>query len=290
MLRLLVRLALAALAAPLSACTRPAEPPPAAPAPAPDPEEEAAAARAAAYRTHLDAGTRALAAGDPDAAVTHLNRAVGTDPAGADAHFQLGRALVAQKDDAAALKALGEALRLNPQNADAFLERAAVHDRAGRLADASYDYRQAAGVERDPKTTARAYWLRSSVADRLGDRADFRRDRDKALALDADYQKLLTAGDVLVFNHTELKLRVALERLVTADGTERTFPAPIEFALPEDRSAFLLDGDRPFVARSVRFTVKTDVGTRTFEQTYQKGTALEVHIYRPDLPVVLPGG
>ena len=288
MLRTLVRVALAAaLVAPLTACgTRePAAPTSVAPdVPVPDPAEVANAAKEAAYQKHLDAGTKALAAGDPDAALSHLNHAASVDPVAADAHFQLGRAFVAKKDDAAALKALGEAIRLNSQHADAYLERAAIHDRAGRLNDASYDYRQVIAVERDPKTTARAYWLRGDVMDRLGKRADYRYDRDKAMTLDPEYQKLVTAGDVRVFNHTDLKLTIAFDRFVNPDGSLRTFPPGFTYTIPDDNTAFLLDGNRHMPARSVRFTLTTGVGSKTFEQAYEKGTALEIHLYVTDLP------
>ena len=173
------------------------------------------------------------------------------EPVAADVHFQLGRAFVAKKDDAAALQALGEAIRLNSQHADAYLERAAIHDRAGRLNDASYDYRQVIAVERDPKTTARAYWLR---------------------------------GDVRVFNHTDLKLTIAFDRFVNPDGTLRAFPPGFTYTIPDDNTAFLLDGNRHMPARSVRFTLTTGVGSKTFEQAYEKGTALEIHLYVTDLP------
>lgn len=288
MLRTLVRVALAAaLVAPLAACgTRE----PAAPASVvpdllkPDPEADAKAAREAAYRTHLDAGTKALAAGDPDAAFTHLKHALGEKADGADAHYQLGRAHLAKKDDAAALAAFGEAIRLNPRHADAFLERAALHDRAGRLEDASYDYRQVIAVERDPKTTARAYWLRSDVADRQGKRADYRYDRDKAMTLDPEYRKLVTAGDLMVVNHTDRKLTLTFDRLVNPDGTVRTFPPGFKCVILDDNTAFVLDGTSHLPARFVRFTVTTDHGSKTFEQTYTKGTTLELHIYTADLP------
>ena len=288
MLRPLVRLALAAaLAAPLTACG-PREP--AAPAAVvpdvllPDPGAAAEAAKEAAYRTHLDAGTSALAAGDPDAALARLRQAVGEKPDGADAHFQLGRAHVARNDDAAALAAFGEAIRLDPRHAGAYLERAALHDRAGRPDDASYDFRRVIADERVPKTTARAYWLRADLADRQGKRADYRYDRDKAMTLDPEYKKLVTAGDLLVVNHTDRKLTLTFDRLVNPDGSVRTFPAGFKCVIRDDNTAFVQEGTSHLPARFVRFTVTTDHGSKTFEQAYTKGTTLELHIYTADLP------
>ena len=108
MLRTLVRVALAAaLVTPSAACgTRePAAPASVAPdVPVPDPAEVAKAAKEAAYRKHLDDGTKALAAGDPDAALSHLKQAVGEKSDGADAHYQLGLVFVAKNDNLTALK------------------------------------------------------------------------------------------------------------------------------------------------------------------------------------------
>ena len=286
MLRTLVRVALAAALVALLAACGPREPAAsvAPDVPVPDPAEVANAAKEAAYQKHLDAGTKALAVGDPDSALAHLKQAVGEKSDGADAHYQLGLVFVAKKDNLTALKEFTEATRLNSQHADAYLERAAIHDRAGRLNDASYDYRQVIAVERDPKTTARAYWLRGDVMDRLGKRADYRYDRDKAMTLDPEYQKLVTAGDVRVFNHTDLKLTIAFDRFVNPDGSLRTFPPGFTYTIPDDNTAFLLDGNRHMPARSVRFTLTTGVGSKTFEQAYEKGTALEIHLYVTDLP------
>jgi tetratricopeptide (TPR) repeat protein len=283
MLRTLVRVALgAALVAPLAACGKREAAAPASVVPdVPDPAE---AAKEAAYRKHLDDGTKALAYGDTDAAVTHLKQAVSDKPGAADAHFQFGRALVAKKDDAEALKALTEAVRLDPRLADAYLERAAIHDRAGRLADAGYDYYRVIDIDSDRKTTARAYWLRSSIADRQGKRDTFLYDREQAMRLDPEYQKLVTAGDVRVFNHTDVKLKLTFERFVNPDGSPRKFPPGFHYVIPDDYTRYLLYDDRHMPARSVRYTITTSFGSRTYERAYEKGTALEIHIYDPDVP------
>jgi tetratricopeptide (TPR) repeat protein len=285
MLRLLARAALAAaLVLPPAACSK--REPVAAAAVVPDvPDEEAVkAAREAAYRKHLDDATAALDANNSDAALAHLKQALAERPDGADAHHQLGRALVAKKDEAGALKAFGEAVRLDSQQADAYLERAAIHDRAGRLDDASFDYRKAIAIEHDPKTTARAYWLRGDVMDRLGKREDYRYDREKALALDPEYQKRVRGGDLRVFNHSDEKLKIAFTQFVNPDGTERTFPPGFAFTIPDNNSAYLLVGDRQLAARSVRFTVTALHGTKAFSAAYEKGMTFEVHIFQANLP------
>jgi tetratricopeptide (TPR) repeat protein len=252
----------------------------------PEEYEAAAAAKAAreakeaAYRKHLDAGTKALAAGNTDEAVTSLKQALGEKPDGAEAHYQFGRIALAKKDDAEALKALSEAIRFNPDHADAYFERAALHERAGRLNDASFDYRKIIAIEVSPKVTARAYWLRGGVMDRLGKRDDYRFDREQALRLDPDYQTQLTSGDVRVFNHTEDKLTLAFDDFVNADGSIRKFPKGFLFPIPGDNTSYLLDGNKQLVARSVRYTVASNRGSpRTYTQTYEKGMTFEIHIW-----------
>lgn len=286
MFRALIRVSFVAFVAPLAACAQrePAVPASVVPdAPVPDPAEEARAAKEAAYRKHLDNGTKALAAGETDTAISHLKQALSENPNGADAYFQLGQAFVAKKNDAEALKAFSEAIRLNSQHANAHLERAVLHDRAGRLNDARSDYGQVIAIDRDSKTTARAHWLRGDVMDRLGKREDYRYDRDQAMRLDSAYRKLVTSGDVRVYNHTDKKVTITFEKFVNPDGTLRSFPPGFHFMILDDQSAFLLDGTRHMPAKFVRFTLSTEIVSNSFEQAYEKGMTLDIHIFEPDL-------
>ncbi|CAN0336537.1 unnamed protein product [Phaeothamnion confervicola] len=293
MLRTLVRMVLAAVViGPLTACGK-SEPDAAASVlpEKPDAAEEerlareAQAAKEAAYRKALDEGTKALAAGDAEAAVTHLKRAAAENPAAGEPHFQIARAHLAKKDDEAALKALTEAVRLNPRHVAAYMERAALYERAGQLTDAGYDYYRVIDLELDRKTTARAFWLRSSINDRQGKRDLYRHDRDRAMELDPEYRKLVTAGDVRVFNHTETNLKLEFEQFVNPDGSLRTFRPGSHYTILNDNTRFLLDGDRPMPARFVRFKITTNFGSKTYEQSYTKGTTLDIHIYDSELPV-----
>jgi tetratricopeptide (TPR) repeat protein len=292
MLRTLVRAALAAtVLGSFAACAKKA------PDTAPKTEipglsqEELAAkaakqAQEAAYRKCLDDGTQALADGNADAAAAHFRQALSEKADGAEAHFQLGRIALAKRDDAEALKEFSEAVRINPEHADAYFERAALHERAGRLKDASYDYRKIIALEVNPKTTARAYWLRSDIVDRLGNRGDYRFDRNKALTLDPSYQARVTSGDLCVFNHTDERLKIVFDQFVNADGTVRKFPPGYMFTVLDDHlNQFLSDEkDKQLVARSVRYTVTSNHGSRSYTQTYEKGVTFEIHIWQADLP------
>jgi len=292
MLRTLVRMTLAAVViVPLTACGK-SEPDATASVLPEKPDvveedrlaKEAQAAKEAAYNKYLDEGTKALAAGDTDAAVGHLKRAAGEMPTAGEPHYQIARAHLAKKDDDAALKALTEAVRLDPRHARAYMERAALYERAGLINDAGYDYYRVIDIEPDRKTTARAFWLRSSISDRQGKRNDFRHDRERAMELDPEYRKLVTAGDVRVFNHTEVKLKLEFEEFVNPDGSRRTFRAGSYYTIPDDNTRFLLDGDRCMPARFVRFKITTNFGSKSYEQSYTKGTTLDVHVYDSDLP------
>ncbi|QJW95714.1 tetratricopeptide repeat protein [Frigoriglobus tundricola] len=292
MLRTLGRMMLAAVAiAPLTACGKSEPDAPASVLPEkPDVVEEdrlakeARAAKEAAYRKALDDGTKALAAGDTDAAVAHLKRAAEENPTAGEPHYQIARAHLAKKNDEAALKELTEAVRLDPRHAGAYMERAALYERAGQIDDAGYDYYRVIDLEPDRKTTARAFWLRSSINDRLGKRDLYRHDRDRAMELDPEYRKRVTAGDVRVYNHTETKLKLEFEQFVNPDGSPRTFRPGSYYTIPDDNTRFLLDGDRCMPARSVRFKITTNFGSKTYEASYTKGTTLDIHIYDSDLP------
>ena len=291
MLRTLVRAALvAAVVGSFAACAKKA-PDTAPPTEIPGLTEEELAAKAAkkaqeaAYCKCLEEGTQALADGNTDAAAAHFRQALSEKADGAEAHFQLGRIALTKKDDAEALKEFSEAVRINPEHIDAYFERAALHERAGRLEDASFDYRKIIAIEANPKTTARAYWLRSEIADRLGKRDDYRFDRERALALDPTYQARMTGGDLRVFNHTDEKLKIVFDQFVNADGTVRKFPPGYTFTVPDDQTWFLTDEkDKPLVARSVRYTVTSNHGSKSYTQTYEKGVTFEIHIYQADLP------
>jgi tetratricopeptide (TPR) repeat protein len=284
MFRALIRVSIiAAFAIPVAACAKPAVPASVVPdvpePPVPDPKEEARAAAEAAYRKHLDDGTKTLAAGKPDEAIPHLKLAMSAKSDGAEAYYQLGRAFLAKKNDPEARKALTEAIRLDAQHADAYMERAALHERAGRLNDATFDYRQVIAIDNISETiVARAHWLRSDIMNRLGKRSDYRYDRKRAMELDPEYKKLVTAGDVCVHNHTEKKVTIKFEKFVNPDGTLRTFSSSSHFVIPDEKAVFLLDGDQPLAARSVRYTVSDEVVTSTFEQVYKSGVTLDIFI------------
>ena len=246
--------------------------------------KEAQAAKEVAYRKSLEDGTKALAAGNIEAAVTHLKRAAEENPTAGEPHYQIARAHLTKKDDDAALKELTEAVRLDPRHVSAYMERAALYERTGMINDAGYDYYRVIDIEPDRKTTARAYWLRSSISDRLGKREIFRHDRERAMELDPEYRKQVTAGDVRVHNHTETKLKLEFEEFVNPDGSRRTIRPGSYYTIPNDNTLFLFDGDRCMPARSVRVKITTNFGSKTFEQSYTKGTTLDIHVYESELP------
>jgi tetratricopeptide (TPR) repeat protein len=290
MLRPLVRVALAtALVLPIMACAKKKEAPPSIVIPeGRSPEERAAEAAAeAAYSKGVEDGTRALAT-DPDAAVGHLKRAIEHKSDGPEAHYQLGRALVAKKDDAGALAELSEAIRLNAQYDDALMERAALHDRAGRWGDADADCERVINREADRKLTARAYWLRGTIAEREGKRKDHRYAWGRALDLDPDYQSRLVAGDVTVINHTEGTVSIGFEAFTNADGSARTFPPRFRFTIPGDATVVLTHEKKPLIARSVRYNLSTGniAGkvSKPISVNYTKGMTLEIHINENNLP------
>ena len=286
MLRTFVRVALvAAVVMPLAACGKSAEPtaytPPSL---APDPEEEAKAAREAAYRQHLDAGTRALAAGELDSAIASLKLAVGEKPRGAEAHLHLGRAYTAKKDDAVAVKAYTEAVLANPQSVEAFMERAAILERTGQLDEAVSDYRKVIAIDTDRQATARAYWLRGGIMDRQGNRSDYRFFREQAIKLEPSFQKQVSSGDVLVANRSEGTVTMRIDQFVNPDGTERKFPPDVRFTVHGDTTAYLTYKGQLLTARSVRFSIVNPAGSREFTATYRSGMTLEIPIHDDDVP------
>jgi tetratricopeptide (TPR) repeat protein len=291
MIRTTIRTAhLAAAVMPLTACGQKA--PPTSPAPdppglaplAPDPEQEAKKAKEAAYREHLEAGTKALAAGEFDAAVGHLKRALAENPGGAEAHLHLGRAHVGRKDDAAAVKAYTDAVRSGDNYVEAYMERATALERLGRADEAEADYRRVIAIDTDRKLTARAYWQRSEIADRRGDRAQYREFREEAMKLDVAYAARVTGGDVLLRNRSEGTVVVRLDQIVSPEGKAYTPPEKTEFKLHGDNSAYLSLGEQLLTARSVRYTVITGAGTKPGTATYKSGMTLEIAIYNDDVP------
>jgi tetratricopeptide (TPR) repeat protein len=299
MLRTFVRAALvAALVLPVLACGQQAEPTAPASGLEPltlDPEQVEKAAKEAEYRKHLDAGTKALAAGETGSALAQLKLALGAKPEGPEAHLQLGRAYAAKKDDAAAVKAYTEAIRTGAPlvdaqlEVDAHMERAAIYERLDKLDDAIADYRRVIAIDTDRSATARAYWLRSDILDRQNrqkNRADFRDFREKAIKLDPAYQKQVTAGDVMVSNSSDGTVTLRIDQFVNPDGTERKFPPDVRFNVRDNAPTYLSYRGEILTARSVRYTVFNQAGTKEkeFTATYKSGMTLEIPIFSDDVP------
>lgn len=277
--------ALAALVLPFAACSKPVESTaPRYAVPEPLPPDPVVVAKEAEYREHLDAGRKAFDAKNTDAAITHLERATAAKPKGFEAHLHLARAYAAKKDDPKAIKSYGDATTANPRIGDPYLECATLLERAGRLEDARTAYTQLIREDLGPKLTAKAYWLRAELSDRLGKRSDYRYDRGQAMLLDPDYRAQVTGGDVRVFNHSDKRLTLEINHLVTPEGTERTFPPGYQFVFLGDGRGYLTYEGQPIAARSLKFTIAIDEKSKSYTATYEEGTTLEVHINDVHLP------
>jgi tetratricopeptide (TPR) repeat protein len=288
MLRTFTRALLVAVAvAPVAACSKSIETGPTTPGLEPvmlDPETEAKKAKEAAYRKHLDLGTKAVAAGDLDSATDSLKRALTKKPDGAEAHLHLARIYLAKKDDAAAAKEFDEAARGTPQLVDAYMERAAFSERLGKLDDAVADYRKVIALDTDRKATAQAYWLRGGIQDRQGNRSGYRFDRNQAIEREPEYQKQVTGGDLYIVNKSEVIISLRIDKLVKPDGTERTLPPNVRFTVRGDSSDYAVYKNEVLTARSVRASIINLGGTKEVSATYKGGMSLELVIREDDVP------
>jgi YaiO family outer membrane protein len=116
------------------------------------------AAPASQPMSDYDRGVAARVAGQPEAAIDLLGRAVAADPRNADAHLQLGLSLLAAGRLDEAERALRAALEIAPDYTDARLGLARVHQRRGNRAAALDE------LARVPAGNTEAAQLRTALA------------------------------------------------------------------------------------------------------------------------------
>ncbi|MBY0459105.1 MAG: tetratricopeptide repeat protein [Gemmataceae bacterium] len=266
----------------VAACSKPKPPPPPA-GPREPTAEELLAAKEAKYRDFLRDGQKALDAKKPDEALVHLEQAVTVKPTGFEAQLRLARLYVDKKQDDKAVRAYQAATAADPSLADGYLECAALLERLGRLEDARSAYSGLIHQEISPALTAKAYWQRAELSDRLNKRGDYRYDREQAIKTDPGYAVRVTAGDVVVTNHTEKDCYLTVNKLVAPDGTERALPN-VRFPVRGDNTAYLVHDGKYLAAKSITFTVWADDKSRTFNASYEKGASLEIHLHGEHIP------
>ncbi|MBP3957951.1 tetratricopeptide repeat protein [Gemmata sp. G18] len=285
MLRQFLRAALgAALILPIAACSGSVESSTPSQAVSEPPLDPAQVAKENEYREQVEAGQKALDAKNTDAAIAHFEKAVAAKEKGFEAQLALGRAYAAKKNDEKAIKTYGVAQAANPRASETYLERAVLLERAGRLEAARTEYTQLIGQELEPGLTAKAYWLRSDLADRLGKRTDYRFDREQAMKLEPDFAAKVKGGDVLVVNNSGSSFALKVEQYEAPDGAECVLPKGYQFQVSGNTSVYLTYQGKPVTARSIRFTIMANEKSRQYTMTYAKGMSLEVPINEADVP------
>ncbi|MEZ6142138.1 MAG: tetratricopeptide repeat protein [Zavarzinella sp.] len=134
------------------------------------------------------------------------------------------------------------------------------------------------------KALASAYWIRGIANSRNGNRPAYREDLRKALELNADYQKDLKFGDVLVVNNTKQTIVIDVDFWVYSNGEKETFTLPYEYTIAPGKSTYLLYKDNYITATKFQAYVKTDNGKKLYYWNYKKGVDLEVEVNTGDLP------
>ncbi|VTS00139.1 tpr domain protein : TPR repeat-containing protein OS=Cyanothece sp. (strain PCC 8801) GN=PCC8801_1300 PE=4 SV=1: TPR_16 [Gemmata massiliana] len=286
MLRHLLRAAFgAALLFPVAACSGPAEAGPSTMAvpepPAPDPAQ---VAKDNEYREQLEAGQKAIDAKKIDDAIAHFEKAITAKESGFEAQLALARAHAVKKSDEKAIKAYAAAQTANPRSSEAYLECAVLLERMGRLEAARTEYMQLIHQELEPGLTAKAYWLRSELSDRLNKREDYRRDREQAIKLEPDYAARIKGGDVMVVNNGGSPFALKVDQYETPDGAEGTLPKGYQFQISGNTSAYLIYQGKPVTARSIRYTITANGKSRQYTVNYAKGLTLEVTVNDADIP------
>jgi len=167
----------------------------------------------------------------------------------------------------------------------------AVHHNRGEMnrslknyADAVRDLSNAVKLAPEGKDKARSYYYRAYANLGNNDRASYRSDIDNAIRLDADYQKSLTYGDVVVVNNTNTKIIIDVDYWVYPDGSKEEFSLPYQYTIEAGQRTFLLHDNKQVVAKKFEGAIKTDNGKKRYYWDYKSGSTLEVAVNQADLP------